>query len=150
MPKKPIPPITREGRVSVIERLKVLGPYTSLVAYAFTPDMTHLVFATPRATQKYKNILNNKNVSLLIDTRSNTARDYLQAEAVTILGTAAAVRRGPKRTEIAKHLTEKHPDLTAFVDTSSTALVRVKIYECYHVSQFQAVTHWTNDRSDQT
>jgi heme iron utilization protein len=55
-------------------------PYTSMIAYALTPDNKGIVFATPRKTRKYKNILKNNRVSLLIDTRSNTQKDYMNAE----------------------------------------------------------------------
>lgn len=61
-------------------------PYTSLISYAITPDAKEIVFATPKSTQKYKNILKNRRISILIDTRSNTEKDYIEAEAITILG----------------------------------------------------------------
>jgi hypothetical protein len=63
------------GNAAVAERLKVMNsiqrhavlatvsdgqPYTSLVAFAMTTNMTSLVFATPRQTAKYRNILGNK------------------------------------------------------------------------------------------
>jgi hypothetical protein len=49
--------------------------------------MTGVVFATPRDTAKYTNILQNRRVALLIDTRSNTDTAYMRSEAVTIVAT---------------------------------------------------------------
>ncbi len=60
-------------------------PYTSLVAFAMSGDGKGVIFATPRKTSKYKNILRNRNVSLMIDTRANTSKSYMKAEAVTII-----------------------------------------------------------------
>jgi nitroimidazol reductase NimA-like FMN-containing flavoprotein (pyridoxamine 5'-phosphate oxidase superfamily) len=117
-------------------------PYASLVAYALTPDLKGLVFATPRKTLKYENIKKNRNVSLLIDTRSNTRKDYMGAEAITIMGRAKAVRRGKRRSELADILTQRHPDLVEFVDSNSTALILVEADRIIHVGRFQTVTEW--------
>jgi nitroimidazol reductase NimA-like FMN-containing flavoprotein (pyridoxamine 5'-phosphate oxidase superfamily) len=118
------------------------APYASLVAYALTPDLKGLLFASPRATTKYRNILGNGNVSLLIDSRTNTGGDYLSAEAVTITGTARPLRKGRRREELSKLLVKKHPDLRKFLSAEGTALVLVEIAECLHVTGFQSVTRW--------
>jgi nitroimidazol reductase NimA-like FMN-containing flavoprotein (pyridoxamine 5'-phosphate oxidase superfamily) len=153
--KKAIPHNVQKGRISVIKRLKKLNsqephavlatelkgnPYTSLVAYALTPDGKGIIFATPRKTRKYKNILKNKNVSLLLDNRTNTTRDYLGAEAVTILGKARAVRRGKEYATLAGILANKHPGLQDFIHSPSTALILIEIHQCIHVSRFQTVS----------
>lgn len=117
-------------------------PYTSLVAYALTSDCKGIVFATPKATRKYNNILKNKKVSLLLDTRSNTSKDYMNAEAITVMGNARAIRHGSKRQELAKLFIKKHPKLSGFIQSSETAIVFVEIASCFHVSRFQAVSEW--------
>lgn len=150
-------PVNKEsGSANVLERIKLLNrkqrhavlataskgqPYTSLIAYALTPEM-EIIFATPKDTQKYRNILNNRNVAILIDTRSNTERGYLGAEAVTVLGAAHPVRRGKKREKLVQIFLKKHSQLAGFIDAPSTALILVKISRCVHVSRFQVVTEW--------
>jgi nitroimidazol reductase NimA-like FMN-containing flavoprotein (pyridoxamine 5'-phosphate oxidase superfamily) len=155
--KEPIPDRVRKGTTSVLDRLTALNkdqlhavlatvldgqPYTSMIAYALTPDKTGIVFSTPRKTQKYRNILNNSRVSLLIDTRSNTGRDYMSAESLTILGNAVPVRRGRKRSELARVLVLKHPDLNKIMHSTETRLIFVKIRRCTHVTRFQTVSEW--------
>ncbi|MDH4232514.1 MAG: pyridoxamine 5'-phosphate oxidase family protein [Nitrospirota bacterium] len=155
--KKRIPSEKRSGTVSVSERLSVLNglerhavlatesnrrPYTSLIAYAMTPDMKGLIFATPRETSKYKNLLKNRNVSLLIDTRTETGGDYMKTEAMTLLGTAVPVRRGRKWDELSGILIKKHPELAEFIQSATTALVLVELSYCYHISSFQTVSEW--------
>jgi nitroimidazol reductase NimA-like FMN-containing flavoprotein (pyridoxamine 5'-phosphate oxidase superfamily) len=117
-------------------------PYTSLVAYSLTPDMEGALFATPRKTNKYKNILRNRNVSLLIDSRSNSSKGYMKSEAVTILGTAVPLRKGKRRDELAALFIERHPQLSAFVKASSTALVLIKFKKVIHAGEFQKITMW--------
>jgi len=152
-----IPDKVTKGEISVSARLAALDktqkhavlatdaagfPYTSLVSYACTPDMREILFITPRATRKYKNIAKNKQVSLLIDTRTNTARDYLGAESVTILGIAKPVRSSRKKAELAEIFIRKHPLLEDFVLSPETVLISVKIIKGTHVTRFQSVTIW--------
>ena len=154
-----IPDRVSKGDVSVQERLKFLDktqlhavlateaagqPYTSLIAYALTPDMKGVLFITPKFTRKYKNIMKNSRVSLLIDTRSNTKKDYMGAEAVTILGNAVSVRKGKKRSELADIFLKKHHGLREIINSPETAFILVEINACMHVTQFQSVSIWNN------
>lgn len=132
----------RTQRHAVLATVSDGQPYTSLVAFAMTPDMTKVVFATPRDTAKYRNILNNKRVALLIDTRSNTDAAYMKSEAITVIGTAKPVRRGSKREALAGILTEKHSALRRFVRKRTTAVIVVEAERCYHAGSFQEVSEW--------
>jgi len=155
---KDIPVTVKKGSVDVLSRLDILNknqphavlatvfgnePYTSLISYAITPDMRGLVFATPRRTRKYRNIMKNNCVSLLIDSRSNTAKDYMKAESVTIIGRAYCVKNIKKKDELASILIKKHPGLKKFIDAPSTALILVKTTKCIHVSSFQFVSEYS-------
>jgi nitroimidazol reductase NimA-like FMN-containing flavoprotein (pyridoxamine 5'-phosphate oxidase superfamily) len=122
-------------------------PYTSLVAFAMTPDMKQAVFATPRNTSKYRNILNNRKVALLIDTRSNTDASYMKSEAVTIIGTARPVRRGSKNEALAGILAKKHHALRRFIRATTTAVTVVEAERCFHTGSFQQVSEWRVGKS---
>jgi len=152
-----IPTQVQKGTAAIPERLKTLDahghfavlatedngrPYTALVAYALTPDMRQLVFATPKKTRKYANIIRSSNVALLIDNRSLKKRKLLETEAVTIIGIAKPVRKGTLRDKFAGTLLKKHPDLQEFVNSPTTALIVVDITQYIHVNQFQTVTVW--------
>jgi hypothetical protein len=152
-----IPFTKKSGAVAVPARLLILNnkqrhavlatdalgqPYTSLVAFALTPDARGILFATPKETAKYKNILGNSNVSLMIDTRTNTLKGYMNAEAVTILGTAMPVRRDRRWKELAEVFIKKHPALSDFVRASSTALIYMTIKKAVHAGRFQTVSEW--------
>lgn len=117
-------------------------PFTSMIAYALTSDKKGIVFATPKKTRKYKNILKNNNVSILIDTRTNTDKDYMSAESLTVLGQAIPLRRGKRWLELAGILIKKHPAIRTFINSPETVLIFLKITRCIHVTKFQTVSEW--------
>ena len=152
-----IPDRTKKGTIPVLERLNALDkdqlhavlatdaegqPYTSMIAYALTPDKKGIVFVTPQKTQKYKNVLKNNRVSLLIDTRSNTEKDYMSAESLTILGNAIPIRKGERWAELKDIFIRKHPKLNEIIYSPETKVVFIKITRCIHVTRFQAVSEW--------
>lgn len=152
-----IPATTTKGSVSVPARLKRLdrtqrhavlattgrsGPLTSLVAFALTRDGKGIVFATPRATSKYRNMLRDSRVALLIDSRENSGKDYLQAEAVTVFGRAREVGKGSRWSKLASLLADKHRALEPFIATPTTALMFVTMTQCVHVGEFQSMSIW--------
>ena len=155
--KESIPDRIKKGSAPILERLNALDkdqlhavlatesdgqPYTSMIAFALSPDKKGIVFITPQKTRKYKNILKNNNVSLLIDTRSNTEKDYMSAESLTILGNAFPVRKGEKWSELTKALIRKHPKLNEIIHSAETKLIFIKITRCIHVTRFQTVSEW--------
>ena len=117
-------------------------PYTSLVGFALTPDLKGALFLTPKNTLKYRNLAASPHVALLIDNRTNTSQDLIDAEAVTLIGTARAVRKGKKRDELMAYFLRKHPKLQDFAEAETTALILIEAERYIHVSRFQAVTVW--------
>jgi nitroimidazol reductase NimA-like FMN-containing flavoprotein (pyridoxamine 5'-phosphate oxidase superfamily) len=120
-------------------------PYASLIAFAFTPDCQTVIFATPKATRKYRNMMSQKSVSILIDNRSGTPEDLSRAEAVTLVGTARPVRAGARKEEYRKVFRKKHPRLASFIDDPGTALMAMLIEQAIHVTRFQDVSAWTKE-----
>ncbi|MFC1926415.1 pyridoxamine 5'-phosphate oxidase family protein [Chloroflexota bacterium] len=102
-------------------------PYSNLVAFAINEDFKLLVFVTDRNTRKYKNITENRNISLLIDNRTNQPSDVAQAVAITAIGTARE-ELGDKRSFQAM-LLSRHPQLQQFIDDPDSALIRVEVSE---------------------
>lgn len=157
--KEQIPVTTKKGTVAIPEKLKdfdvkenfaVLAtddngsPYTSLISYAITPDLKTIIFATPKDTRKYRNILNSSQIALLIDNRSKSKRRLMETEAITVIGAAKHVRKGKKWDELSRIFLRKHPDLEEFIHASTTALMAVQIIECIHVGHFQTLSVWNS------
>lgn len=126
-------------RLGVLGTSSETGPYASLVAFAATRDVRHLVFATPRATRKYGNLKRDSRVSLLVDSRSNSEADFHLATAATAVGTAIETMGAEKRKCLRMFL-RKHPSLMDFAASPNCALFRIRVRTYYVVSRFQEAT----------
>jgi nitroimidazol reductase NimA-like FMN-containing flavoprotein (pyridoxamine 5'-phosphate oxidase superfamily) len=113
-------------------------PYTSLMAFAVTPDLRQIVFATYRATQKYANLLDNPRASLLIDNRCNDSADYRNAVAISAQGATREVDAA-RRAELLQLFLTKHPYLRDFVTAADCVLLQMDVGCYYVVSEFQSV-----------
>lgn len=113
-------------------------PHGSLVAFASTDDLRHILFATTRGTRKYAQISANPAVALVIDDRSNEEADFQQATAVTAIGRATEAR-GKKRDRLLTLYLAKHPHLREFATLPTCALIEVEVEKHSVVSEFQNV-----------
>jgi len=127
---------------AVLATSSARGPHDSLIAFVLTKDGRGIVFATPTATAKHRNMKKSSGVALLIDNRTNSGKDYAGAEAVTVFGRAKEIKEGPRWAELATLLVSKHKELGPFVAAPTTALMLVTIRKCVHVGRFQEVTEW--------
>ena len=75
---------------------------------------------------------------MLINNCSNQASDIHNAVSVTAVGKAAEVVDASKEDLSALYL-QKHPHLKEFLQTESTALVRVRVQRYFMVRKFQDV-----------
>ena len=117
-------------------------PYGSLVAFAFSDDLSYAVFATPVATRKYRLLSECDHIALVVDNRPQYPDDMMKVEAVTATGRTTEVERGARFEQYSKLLTDRHPQLASFVRASSCALFRIDIFRFFHVTRFQEVGQW--------
>lgn len=113
-------------------------PYTSLISFAVSDDLAVFFFATSRKTSKFKNIMEDGRVALLIDNRSNRAEDLVSASALTVIGTGVEVT-GKDRDEATVKLLGRHPSLAGFLKDPATALLRITVSRLILVGRFQEV-----------
>jgi nitroimidazol reductase NimA-like FMN-containing flavoprotein (pyridoxamine 5'-phosphate oxidase superfamily) len=124
-------------RFAVLATQQKERPYINLITFAASDDLTYILFATSRNTQKYRNILANRKVALLIDSRDNKPSDLSKAVAITALGSASEVTED-ERDKLVEHYLNRHPTLTKFIHRPETALIRVKVNE-YILARFERV-----------
>ena len=105
-------------------------------------DLCFATFATSRATRKYRLLSECEQVALLIDNRSEFRHELMKVEAVTATGRAELIDHGADFQRWAALLTERHPYLKSFVQSSSCGLFRVQILRYLHVFRFQEVRQW--------
>jgi nitroimidazol reductase NimA-like FMN-containing flavoprotein (pyridoxamine 5'-phosphate oxidase superfamily) len=117
-------------------------PYGSMIGFAFTADLKYAVFATPKATRKYHNLTECKNVALVVNDRDKHPDDLMKIGAFTATGKAEEIDDVTIDSNWTKILLKKHPYLRDFLKSSTTALFRIKIIRFFYVSSFQEVREW--------
>ena len=125
-------------RIGVLSTQKKNRPYASLVAFAVTDDLKSFVFATPRTTRKYSNIMASSRAALLIDNRTNRMSDFRKAMAVTAVGTVRELRKSGKN-RLIRLYTNKHSHLEEFVKSPTCAVLCLEADTLHIVDQFQHV-----------
>ncbi|MGW8195132.1 MAG: pyridoxamine 5'-phosphate oxidase family protein [Desulforhopalus sp.] len=133
--------LLRSQRLAALSTQRDGQPYTSLMAFAYTPDLKFIVVATGKSTRKHQNILHDSRVSLLIDNRSNDDSDFHSAMALTVLGKAQPMKAGEESAFRNLYL-GRHPYLEKFLDSPSTAFVKIMVYHYLLVSRFQNVMEY--------
>ena len=117
-------------------------PYCSLVSYVVSEDAKSIYFPTIRETQKFRNLFASPRVSLLVNNQTNQANDLLEAQALTVLGTATEVGPDSKNEVIARYL-KKHPSLKEFVTAPNCALIKIQVEKYISVTNFQSVVEYS-------
>ena len=117
-------------------------PYGSMVAFAFTEDLRHVVFGTPKATKKYEILTACRNVALVVNNMNRHPNDLMKVEAFTATGRASEITPTEPATRWANLLLQRHPHLEAFISSPSTALYEVEIGQFFFVRSFQDVSQW--------
>ena len=93
-----------------------------------------ILFATNRDTQKYRNILSNNKITLLIDNRSNSQSDFTRALAITVIGIAGELT-GEVRDDLVQSYLNKHTSLKEFLNKPDTAIISVLVTD-YILARF--------------
>ena len=130
-------------RISDKTRFAVLAtdsngcPYANLVGFLMSRDLKNLYFFTSKKTRKYKNIINNPDVCLLIDTRDRFTDKTFLITAITVIGRAEIIEKVPG--SIMDKYLEKNVELKDFTESSFNVLVKVNITKYILVDRFQEV-----------
>ena len=135
--------LIRENGTCVMATVFNDKPHCSLMSYATDDECHEIYMITRRETKKYRNLLQNPSVSLLIDTRAESAagRHTGVAMALTINGVFEKISDTAKRELALTQLQERHPELRAFIDNSGAELIVVRclsfqLLECLQNSYF--------------
>ena len=110
-------------------------PRSCLISFAAADDLKSLVFVTRRDTQKYRDIQENQEVSLLVDNRTNKPADVYEATAIEVIGTAH--EDTDNSSDLKGVLIGRHPQLQQFAEAPDNAFILVRVRE-YVISGFDA------------
>lgn len=114
-------------------------PYCSLMAYVADESCEEIYMVTHRSTQKYKNLIQNPAVSLLIDSREKTPRNRIQT--LTVEGSFHKIADDAKRTKARKMLIKTHSHLAGFIDHADAEIFCIKVSSFLLLSGFSE-THY--------
>jgi nitroimidazol reductase NimA-like FMN-containing flavoprotein (pyridoxamine 5'-phosphate oxidase superfamily) len=117
--------LAREKDICVLATDAGGKPYCSLMAYVTDEACEEIYMVTHRNTQKYKNLLKNPAVSLLIDSREVTPRNRVQA--LTVEGCFNKIEDDVKRSTVRKRLLKIHPHLVGFIDHADAEIFCIKV-----------------------
>jgi heme iron utilization protein len=135
---KKIKSISGQTRFAVLATESNGCPYTNLVGFLLSKDLKNLYFFTSKNTRKYRNILNNPEVCLLIDTRDKFPDKTYLITAITLIGKAEIMEDMPG--SVVDMYLKKNAELKDFTESSFNVLVRVNITRYILVDRFQEVT----------
>jgi nitroimidazol reductase NimA-like FMN-containing flavoprotein (pyridoxamine 5'-phosphate oxidase superfamily) len=120
--------LIRDQGTCVLATASQNRPHCSLMAYSTNDSCDEIYLITPRDSHKYKNMLENPAVSLLIDTRQNTSdQDHNEIIALTVSGRFQGIIENSEQERIRKELSRKHPELKDFFENSESEPVKIII-----------------------
>jgi nitroimidazol reductase NimA-like FMN-containing flavoprotein (pyridoxamine 5'-phosphate oxidase superfamily) len=131
-----------QKNICVLATVAGRKPHCSLMAYVTDENCTELYMVTHKNTKKFKNLMENKFVSLLIDTRETTPRS--KAKALTVAGECTVIKGEKKRQKVRSKLLAVHPHLSEFINHAEAEILCVRIRSFLllnglHEARFQAV-----------
>ena len=120
--------LAREKDLCVLATVSDGKPHCSLMAYAAADDASEIYMVTHKQTKKYRNLMENPAVSLLIDTREDhPGPDRLKARAMTVSGICEGIKEEGKRSFVRARLLERHPHLRSFLDHPDAELLCIRV-----------------------
>ena len=118
--------LATQKNICVLATVAGRKPHCSLMAYVTDENCTELYMVTHKNTKKFKNLMENQFVSLLIDTRETSPRS--KAKALTVAGECTVIEGEKKRQKVRSKLLAIHPHLSEFINHSEAQILCVRIH----------------------
>jgi nitroimidazol reductase NimA-like FMN-containing flavoprotein (pyridoxamine 5'-phosphate oxidase superfamily) len=120
--------LVKEKDTCVMATVHENKPHCSLMSYVTDRDCTRLYMVTHRETKKYRNLCENPNVSLLIDTREGgEGTDRNSIRALTVAGKFTIIEDTAEKMRAREGLLARHPLLKVFLDDPGAEVFAVRI-----------------------
>ena len=120
--------IVKDKDVCVLATVMDNVPHCSLMSYVPDRDCLEIYMMTRKGTKKYRNLVANRTVSLLIDTREeDCGADRARIKALTVSGVFNTISEKAKKKLVRQKLLKKHPQLKPFAQDPDTEVFAVKV-----------------------
>lgn len=117
--------LAKQKNMCVLATVADQKPYCSLMAYITDDNCEEIYMVTHKNSTKYKNLMQNPAVSLLIDTREKSPPS--EAKALTVEGVFNKIETAKKRRQVAAKLLQAHPHLETFMQHPAADVFCVRI-----------------------
>ena len=115
-------------------------PHASFIAITATDNLLQLYFATYRNTQKYSNLMQNDNVSILIENR-NAHENVQQISILTAFGKAKELKEENYDAVLNAHLVV-HPEQKTFLKSTDCTIFVVNVDAYQLVLSIDDIKWW--------
>ena len=120
--------LVREKDTCVLATVGQGSPHCSLMAYVADDGCSEIYMVTQKDSRKYRNLMENPRVSLLIDTREDhIGLERPRAKALTISAILRPMEDSIKIDAAREKLLAKHPLLSKFLNNPDAAILCIKI-----------------------
>ncbi|MDD4240543.1 MAG: pyridoxamine 5'-phosphate oxidase family protein [Smithellaceae bacterium] len=120
--------LIQSGKTCVLATVSEGQPHCSLMSYAADENGREIYMATLKNTKKYKNLVVNPSVSLLIDSReAGSPGRQGTTRALTITGTFQSGLGEQRRETLRQKLLARHPELADFLANPAAEIVVIKV-----------------------
>ncbi len=117
-----------EEDVCVLATLSENKPHCSLMLYVAEADLRMIHMATQKGTRKYRNMRNNPEISLLIDSRKTPCGKSLsETNSLTISGRFTEIQDIDERNAIRAKMIQRHPGHKAFFQDPELEIFGMKV-----------------------
>ena len=126
--------LIRAKDVCVLATVAGSEPHCSLMSYVTDDDCREFFMITRRETKKFRNLLQNEAVSLLIDTREEDVGQKRETvRALTVSGMFQKIEPRENESFFRDKLLARHPHLAEFAksDDAQVFCVRVKSLQLF-------------------
>jgi len=114
-------------------------PHVSLIAITPVKGFSQLVFATYRNTRKFRNLINNGKVAVLLSGGDSDIPGLQNGSVVTAVGHAEEIGITNYHAALQAHI-NRHPELMTFLGSSDCALVLINVEKYQIVQGIEQIT----------
>jgi nitroimidazol reductase NimA-like FMN-containing flavoprotein (pyridoxamine 5'-phosphate oxidase superfamily) len=103
-------------------------PHCSLMAYVADDTCHEIYMVTHKNTKKYRNLIKNPHISLLIDSRDeDTGPRRFKAKALTVSGVCEQIENQVNKDFARAQLLKRHPHLKEFALAPDAEVLRIRV-----------------------
>lgn len=114
------------------------APSQHLMAYDYSCNLKHIYLASFSNTQKVKNILENKNVSLLWDNRTGNTSDHNEGVLLTATG-KASINNSSSKKHLQSSFLQRNPNLDNLLEHEQSVHIEIDVEKYMLVEGYKEV-----------